>query len=404
MMIPGRLLPLAALLLGAAPAFATTLDCSTVQGVVHTAPAYVTVNLQQGETLNISTPDGGTLAVSIEFGGQGGKDDSICNPAFDGTSCDGFSHQAQLTGDYGVEAFAQAGNTFTLSCGGGGGGAAATGVQGAQGTGAFVSASSSIGFVGSAINGSLAGAAPATVTRNGLFLSTLGADSGVTGWAALQGRQFDGDVDGSARELTFGMDFEAGAATRLGLFVSIGKSDLDISGVSVDSDAISFGPYFKTQLGDRYSVTGYALFARPDYDVGGITYRAERRAAGLTANADYTWGSADIRSFIGLSGFAEDHPAAGGLSARRISGLTGSIGTRASFDIGTSLTPYVSLGAEYNRYDDGLGTREDHTGPRIGTGFAYDAGKGRLTLDVDGGRLLDDTRDLKLRMNYNLNF
>ncbi|WP_300435131.1 autotransporter domain-containing protein [uncultured Mameliella sp.] len=404
-MIPLRLIPLAALLIGSGPALAATLDCSSVQGVVHTAPAYVTVNLQKGETLTISTPDAGTLAISIEYGGQGGTDDSICNPAFNSTSCDGFSHTAALTGDYGVEAFAQPGDTFTLSCGGGGSGKAAQGGRkAAQGTGAFASASTSVGFVGSAINSTLSGGAPASITRNGLFLSTYGDETGMTGWAALQGRVFDGDIDGSAHELTFGLDYEVGASTRLGFFLSAGRSDLEISGVPVDSDALSIGPYFKSRLDDRYNVTGYALFARPDYDVGGVTYQAERRAAGLTANADYTWGSADIRSFIGVSGFAEDHPAAGGLAARTVTGLTGSLGTRASFDIGTALTPYVSLGAEYNRFDDGLGSETSHTGPRIGTGLAYDAGKGRLTLDLDGGRILDDTRDMKLRMNYNLNF
>lgn len=404
-MIPLRLFPLAALLIGSGPALAAAPDCATVQGVVHTAPAYVAVNLQQGQSLTISTPDAGTLAVSVEFGGQGGTDDGICNPAFNSTSCDGFSHTAARTGDYGVEAFAQPGDTFTLSCGGGGSGAAGQGGhKAAQGTGAFASASTSVGFVGSAINSTLSGGGPASVTRNGLFLSTYGDQAGMTGWAALQGRVFDGDIDGSARELTFGFDYEIGPATRLGFFLSAGRSDLDISGVPVDSDALSIGPYFKSRIGERYNVTGYALFARPDYDVGGITYRAERRAAGLTANADYTWGSADIRSFIGVSGFAEDHPAAGGLTARTVTGLTGSLGTRASFDIGTALTPYVSLGAEYNRFDDGLGSETSHTGPRVGTGFAYDAGKGRLTLDLDGGRILDDTRDMKLRMNYNLNF
>ena len=280
-MIPLRLIPLAALLIGSGPALAVSLDCSTVQGVVHTAPAFVTVNLQQGETLNISTPDAGTLAVSIEFGGQGGTDDGICNPAFDGTSCDGFSHTAALTGDYGVEAFAQSGDTFTLSCGGGGSGAAAQGGRkAAQGMGAFASASTSVGFVGSAINSTLSGGAPASVTRNGLFLSTYGDQTGMTGWAALQGRVFDGDIDGSAHELTFGLDYEVGASTRLGFFLSAGRSDLDVSGVSVDSDALSIGPYFKSHIGDRYNVTGYALFARPDYDVGGVTYQAERRLVG----------------------------------------------------------------------------------------------------------------------------
>ncbi len=404
-MIQNRLLAIVAFLFGSGPALAATLDCSTVAGVTHTAPVGVSVALKSGETLTISTPDAGTLAVSIEFNGQGGTDDSLCNPAFNNTSCNGFSHTAQRDGTYVADAFNAAGDTFTLTCGAVGGSAAATGgAAAAQGTGAFVAAAGSTRMIGGAINNTLSGGAPAVVTRNGLFLSTRDTGSGMIGWAAVQGGWLDGDVDGTTRELTFGMDFEVGPDSRLGLFLSAGRADLEIAGVAVDSDAFSFGPYFKTRIGDRYTLTGYALWARPDYDVGGISYQAERRAAGLTANADYTWGSANIRSFVGVSGFSEDHPAAGGLAARDITSVTGSVGTRATFQTGTALAPYVSLGADFTRFDDGLGNETTHTGPRLGTGFNYETGQGNLSLDLDGGRILEDTRDLRLRMNYNLNF
>lgn len=406
-MIHRRLLALAALFLGATPAFAAPLDCSTVGGTTRVAPTTVPIVLKKGEVLTISTPDAATLAVQIEFNGQGGTDDSLCNPAFNNTSCDGHSHTAQRNGNYLVDAFNTPGNSFTLSCAGGGGTGAA-GVTGgpaaAQGTGALVSATGSTRMIGGAINNALTGGAPAVVTKNGLFLSTRDSGSGLIGWAAAQGRWFDGDVDGTSRELTFGMDFEAGRNTRLGLFLSAGRADLDISGVSVDSTSFSFGPYFKTSLSDRYTLTGYALWARPDYSVGTTSYEAERRAAGLTANADYTWGSTDIRSFVGVSAFSEDHPAAGALAARDVTSVTGSLGTRATFQTGTALAPYVSLGAEFTRFDDGLGGESSFTSPRIGTGFDYDTGAGNLSLDLDGGRILEDTRDLRLRMNYNLNF
>ncbi|MGP6087732.1 autotransporter domain-containing protein [Antarctobacter jejuensis] len=392
-----RLLAITALLPGSGPALAA-LDCATVAGVTHTAPTGVSVSLQAGQTLTISTPDAGTLAVSTEFTGTGGTDDSLCNPA---TSCDGFSHTAQRTGPYVVDAFTTAGDTFSLTCSGG---VVTGGTAAAQGTGAFVAAGGSTRMIGGAINNTLGSSAPAAVTRDGLFLSSRDAGSGMIGWAALQGGWYDGDVDGTSRELTFGMDFEVGADTRLGLFLSAGRADLRVNGVDVDSEAISFGPYFKTRFGDRYTLTGYALWARPDYNVGSLSYQAERRAAGLNANADYTWGSANIRSFIGVSGFSEDHPAAGGLAARDISSVTGAIGTRATFQTGTALAPYVSVGADFTRFDDGLGSETSYTSPRLGTGFSYDTGRGNLSLDLDGGRVLEDTRDLRLRMKYNLNF
>lgn len=82
----------------------------------------------------------------------------------------------------------------------------------------------------------------------GAFAAASGAIH-MIGWAALQGRWLDGGVDGTTRELTFGMDFEVGTDTRLGLFLSAGRADLQVGGIDIDSDALSFGPYFKTRLG-----------------------------------------------------------------------------------------------------------------------------------------------------------
>ena len=180
---------------------------------------------------------------------------------------------------------------------------------------------------------------------------------------------------------------EVAAGTRLGLFLSSGRADLDVAGIDVETDALSFGPYFKTRLSDTYEVTGYALFARPDYEVGGTSYEAERRAAGLTANANYMWGNTEIESFLGVSGFSEDHPSAGALSSRTVSALTGSIGTKAIFGQGAPLRPYVSIGADFNRYDDGVNRRTTHNTPRLGTGFTYHTGSGSLSMDLNGGQI-----------------
>ncbi|SMX39182.1 autotransporter domain-containing protein [Maliponia aquimaris] len=405
-MIPVRSVALVGLIAAAGPVPASPVACSSVGGAVYTAPVLVPVALRAGDVLTIATPDGATLAVSVEYNGQGGSDDSLCNPAFDGTSCDGFSHVALRSGTYGVEAFNAPGDSFALSCGAApsGTGPPGTGaIQGAQGAAALASAAGSVTAIGSAINSSLTGSTPVVARRSGLFFSTLGTDSGLTGWASWQGHAFSGAIDGRQQELTLGMDFAVGVDTRLGLFLSAGRSDFDLA-VDVSSTAVSFGPYFTTQFGEHYSVTGYALFARPGYDVGGITYDAERRAAGLTANADYMWGNVGLRFFIGVTGVKEAHPAAGGLAARDISLMTGSIGTRATLETGGAVTPYLSIGADYSRLDDGLGGEETQLGPRLGTGFTYDAGAGALSLDLDGGQLLKDTRDLKLRLNYNLNF
>lgn len=383
------------------------LTCATVGGAgPFTAPTGVAVDLAAGETLSISTPNPATLAISIEFGGQGGTDDSLCNPAFPGSAdCDGFSHTATQTGMYLVDAFNQPGDTFTLSCGVGGAtpGGASAGVTGAQTSAALVAAQTATGAIGGAVASASAGT-QAAVTRDGLFLSTSGASTALQAWLSLQARSYDGTVDGRSHEFTLGADFEVGAQTRLGLLLSSGKADLDVGGLAVDVDALSFGPYFKTRFGQHYELTGFYVFARPEYDIAGTSYRADRQAGGLNLTASYSWGATEIDSFLGLSGFAEDHPAAGALAARTVSGLTGSIGTRATFARGAALRPYVSLGADFSQFDDGLGATDTHGSPRLGTGFTWNSEGSTFSMDLNGGQIIEDTRDVELRMKYNLNF
>lgn len=399
-MIPVRHIALAGMIVAASPVLASPVSCPAAAGA-YTAPILVPVAMQAGDVLTLSTSDGATLAVSFAFNGQGGTDDGLCNPAA-GTPCDGFGHTARRNGTYAVDAFSAPGDRFALTCSPGPTDALQE-TQADRGAAALASAAGSVTAIGSAINETLSGSSPVMVRGNGLFLSTPGTDSGLTGWAAWQGRVFAGAIGGHQQELTLGMDFAVGVDTRLGLFLSAGQSDFDLA-LDVRSEAVSFGPYFSTRLGEHYGVTGYALFARPDYDIGGIAYEAERRAAGLTVNADYMWGSIGLRSFIGVNTLTERHPAAGGLAARDFTLLTGAIGTRATLDTGRALTPYLSIGADYTRFDDGRGGDETQLGPRLGTGFSYDAGSGALSMDLDGGQLLKDTRDLKLRLNYTLNF
>ncbi|MGR3370377.1 autotransporter domain-containing protein [Sagittula sp.] len=370
-------------------------------------------DLKSGEDANF-TAAGDFQFFKIELNGK-----VLCNSA---ASCNGYTYTAPATDSYYFLATGQSGpgtgksGTATYSCtaattgpGTGGGTAnSATATGGglpaaAQGAGSTVAAAGSTAAVGNAINNAITGTGP-NLSTQGLFLSGGGTSSPLQAWASLQGRNYSGDIDGRSFEFTLGADMEVAAGTRLGLFLSSGRADLDVAGIDVETDALSFGPYFKTRLSDTYEVTGYALFARPDYEVGGTSYEAERRAAGLTANANYMWGNTEIESFLGVSGFSEDHPSAGALSSRTVSALTGSIGTKAIFGQGAPLRPYVSIGADFNRYDDGVNRRTTHNTPRLGTGFTYHTGSGSLSMDLNGGQIFEDTRDVELRMNYNFNF
>lgn len=388
----------------ASPALAGPATCAQIVG--HQMPSIgstLTVNLQAGEQVTV-TAGSGSSAYSVEVGSTVAQ----CGFIYGGLSCAGHVFAAAVTGTY---TFEKTGGVIadTLTCsagaapGGGGAQTPSSGAGSAQGQGATLAAGASVNAVGGAVNSALSGTSR-TVTRNGLFFSTSGADTVYNGWVSLQGRSYSGAIDGESYELSFGTDFEIGMGKRLGLFLSMGQSDLNIGGVIVESDGVSFGPYVKMELGDRYSVTGYALFAQPDYTVGGTRYQADRRALGVTVNADYMIGNTEIVSYLGLSGFTEDHPAAGALVARDISSFTGSIGTRASFNAGAPFRPYLSLGADFMRFDDGINGTITHNTPRVGAGFIYDSGAGSLNMHINGGEILQGTDDVEVRVNYDLEF
>lgn len=366
------------------------------------------VYMLAGETLVLSTGTPSTVSISIEYNGSGGTDDSICLAAPSG-GCDGHIHTAQLDGTYMIQGFTGNSGTVTVQCGANltppaiEAGGTSAGVVTAQGTGALTAGAASSMAVGSAISNAINGSGPAVSTQ-GIFLTTGGSAGMSKGWVSLQGRSFDGDVDGRAYEFTLGTDFQVAEGTRLGLFVSTGKADLNVSGTSVDSTALTYGPYFKTQISGMYEITGYAAFAKPEYTVGGTSYDAERRSGGLTVNANYVWGNTQVKSFLGVSGFKEDHPAAGALAAREVNMVTGSIGTKATFASGSALQPYLSISADFSRFDDGVNGRKTHSTPRLGTGFDYATGAGNLSMDVNGGRILEGTRDVEVRLKYDFSF
>lgn len=274
----------------------------------------------------------------------------------------------------------------------------------AQATGAAAATAASTGNIGRAISiiANRTGNNSA-VTRNGVFLSTSGGASMPSAWAALQGRSFTGDLEGRSYELTLGADIEPNPGTRFGFVLSAGRADLTFTGTDIETDSVTYGPYFSASLSDRYSIDGFVLFASPEYDVGGTTYSADRRAIGLSVSADYTLGGMQIISSLGVQGFEEEHPAAGALAARTIRQTTGSLSVQANLAPGSATQPYIRLGLNNNRFDDGT-TESTFWAPRLGGGINWQTGAGTLSLDIDGGRLLEDTNDLGFDLRYSINF
>lgn len=273
----------------------------------------------------------------------------------------------------------------------------------ARAVAAGTTAAASVAAVNTAINSALTGSGP-TITTQGAFLTTQGKDTAPNAWVALRGRALTGTLKGTGGEFTLGADVALTDRSRLGLFLSASKFDLDYKNTEIQTEALSFGPYIKAEFGDHYSLTGFALVAKPDYRVDNTSYTATRHALGVTVNADYLWQATQVRSFVSLSGFKESHPNAGNLSSHDVLSMTGALGMRATFDAGNALRPYVSLAAEFSRYDDDLTKRTDLISPRFGTGFSWDIGKGTMALDLDGGRLLKNAQDYGLQVKYDIDF
>ncbi|MGB7317805.1 MAG: hypothetical protein WBC85_07545, partial [Planktotalea sp.] len=115
--------------------------------------------------------------------------------------------------------------------------------------------------------------------------------------------------------------------------------------------------------------------------------------------------------FGGIRGYSEAQDAftvgAATTAANKITGVTGSLGTKFSIDthIGSAkVTPFVSLAAELNRFDDGLGAISTYAAPRIAIGMTSIGRAGDLSMILDGGNVEAGTKDISLSISYALRF
>ncbi|MDJ0824539.1 MAG: hypothetical protein QNJ16_03435 [Rhodobacter sp.] len=389
------------------------LTCASLQDTPIAASGVVNVSLDAGDSITVTAGSGST---SIQF--EGPTTASSCGFFLTTTSCAGSVFSAGETGTFTLEEVSgRVGGTLTCSEGAGGttGGTTTTAIAGATAASGAAAATggASTAAIGSAIAaGTSSSGGPVSGTRNSLRFSTAGLAPGGdrmwNAWAAVTGRRFDGTIDGDGIELTVGADMTVGAGVKAGLVLSYGDFDLTSAGTAIETEALSYGPYVSVDFGNRWSLDGFLVFAQPDYAIAGTRFSADRRAGGLNLNATYMLGSVEVTSFVAVQGFAEDHPAVaiGGapVAARTISSLTGSIGSKATFNPGQAARPYISLAAEANRFDDGLGTETENVSPRLGAGIDVTGKRGDFHLHLEGGEIFDGTRDYSIGIGYNMRF
>lgn len=392
-------------------AHAAPFTCATINGTTHTSPSNTPVTLMIGETITISTPSPATLQVSIEKNGSGGSDDGICNPLFDGTSCDGFSFTARFDSDYLIQAFSSGGESFTLSCAAGSGAGGGAG-DNATRRAALVAAGRSTNAIGSAvssaISSSLQGGSQISAAGSRFFFSTKrngeNVDVNINAWASAGYSHFNGEFDGNGGDLTFGADVLIGKDALIGALVSLDKIDLTNAGTSIDAKAVSAGLYVAARLPGRLFFDGFIVGARPQYTIAGSRFRASRVAGGLNLRTVHDLGNARLNSFVGFRGFSEDHPmvviSGATVAAHDVSMLTGSIGTTAEFNPDGNIRPNLSVAADFNSYNDGLGGKDSYVSPRLGAGFIAEGNAGTFSMDLIYNEVLKNTDAVSLRASF----
>lgn len=401
--------------LGANSALAQALTCDTFNGTNGTIAVRqaFTVALEAGDTITAGTTTPTT--TNMEIGS------TLCGPRFTGGSCQGVTYTAVGTENVSIEVVYTSagisgpiGANYSFTCGTGGGGGGGTNDAAAQGAGAaVVGASGQNNAVGNALSNALGargGTGGPTATRNGMFLSTQGESSNWSYWAGISGRHFDGSFDGNNVDLVFGVDVEVGGNTILGLAGAYGLLDITASGTKYEADTFAIGPYLQTRFGGGLELEAYVMYGEPDYTVAGATkFDAERVFGGLKLSGEVPVSWAVLRPSIGYRGFSEKMPAhTVGLTAvpaRTVSQNTANLSLRMDFhETQGGMLPYVTVGLDFNDFDDGLGGGDNYVSPRLAAGFKIESRSGTFTVDLDGGEIADGTNDIGLTILFSRSF
>lgn len=406
---------LAMFLTGATSALAQAHTCTDFDGTNGTIAVRTvfSVDLKAGETVTAGTTTPTT--TNMEIGS------TLCGPSFGGGSCQGTQYTAPADQNVTIEVvYSSAGVSgpigaqYSFTCGAGsvgGGNGSDAATQGANA--ASIGAGSQSAAAANAINSALMARdsdGGVTATRNSMFLSTMGESGKVSVWGGLSARNFSGTFDGNNIDLVFGADTHVGGNTILGLAGSYGKLDINSLGTTYEANTLAIGPYLQTRLADKLVLRAYAMYGEPDYTVASTAkFSAERLFGGMQLQGEIPVSWAILRPSVGLRGFSEKMPSytIGNtvVPARNVRQTTANASLRMDFHPGESgVLPYLSIGADFNDFNDGLGTSYRYTSPRVAAGFRIERGTGTFTFDLDGGEIADGANDIGLSIFYNKSF
>ncbi len=274
-------------------------------------------------------------------------------------------------------------------------------VTGAAGASASFS-SSALSNAMSARNGG-----GATVSSNRItFSSRNGAgDSGWTAWGTAAFTQFNGRTDGTARSLTFGLDYAVSPNLLVGVMAGLNTYEQTTAGTKLSGRATEVGPYVVYDLGKTFDLEAFLTYSRPNYDLAGASLQSTRVTGGVKLRAQYEAGGVQLDSHLSLRGFNETTEAfAGQVAARTVEQYVASLSTKATFNTAGLWQPTLGLGVDAISTRDGRGGNASWISPRASLGIGYASGLTSFNASIDAGRALRDTTDLTLHLGLSVRF
>lgn len=286
---------------------------------------------------------------------------------------------------------------------------------------AFVSANTQVDAVNTntrQASNRINGGSGIAATRNGVFLSSMGLQSGQSqlanpdwnAWVSADLRGLGDEGSGNIQGLAFGIDTTLGPDWVVGAVVSYNQIELEYKGFEGTSKATGYGAYFATRLTQNVFLDGFILTAKPRNEIDGGSFTSERTGAGVSVTGSMVMNTLLIEPSVGIRGYFEAAPSftadTGRIASNDIRSTTGSIGARVSSaaPLGQGFTPFVDLALEFNQRDSDLNGNNSFTSPRLGFGFDYITPRGRLSVGLDGGRLLEDVTDYGGQVSYEFTF
>lgn len=240
---------------------------------------------------------------------------------------------------------------------------------------------------------------------SGVFFSTRNRAGAVTDtalWFALDGSNFSGVADGNGFTLSFGVQASFSPEFIGGLALSYNETELDTAAGNFEVEGTVIGPYFSYSPG-AYKLDGYLLYGNTDYTLNGATGDGDRLLYGLTASAAFVRETVTISPYLSLTGYSEDIGAIGAAAASDVDQTTLGLGARFDFTGMQGVNPYLLVGVDAWRFDDGTTTNDDVTA-RLGAGLSMDLGAGQFSLDLTASEVADDLDAVTFGLRYDMRF